>query len=191
MHIITTDRLTLRSIGTAHAAALHALWTHPDVRRYLWDNETIPYEQTIAILEQNARQFRDEGHGLWGAFPPGTDTLLGVTGYWYFYEPPQLQLLYALAPNYWSRGYATEIAGAMLRYGFETLNFDAVIGCTDAPNTASKRVMERLGMTLWKTEVHHGLEQVFYRLEAAAFVPQPGAYQVQFMGRRKGRSSLA
>ena len=49
-------------------------------------------------------------------------------------------------PNHHGHGYGTEGARLMLRLGFEVLGLHRIIGRCDARNTASARVMERLGM---------------------------------------------
>ena len=46
-------RLVLRPLDNDHRDALHALWTAPGVRRYLWDDEILPLSRTAEILEQN------------------------------------------------------------------------------------------------------------------------------------------
>ncbi|MCG8606895.1 GNAT family N-acetyltransferase [bacterium] len=72
--------------------------------------------------------------------------MIGFTGYRHFYDPPELQLLYGLLPEHFGKGYATHFARIMIRYGFETLGFGAIVACADNPNTASIRVMEKAGM---------------------------------------------
>ena len=47
----------------------------------------------------------------------------------------------------WGRGLATEGGAASIRYGFEVLGFDRIISITDPDNAASRRVMEKLGLT--------------------------------------------
>lgn len=50
---LETPRLRLAPFETREAAELHALWTRPEVRRYLWDDEIISAELTAEILEKN------------------------------------------------------------------------------------------------------------------------------------------
>jgi ribosomal-protein-alanine N-acetyltransferase len=144
------------------ADALHVLWTDPAVRRYLFDDEIIPrsvVDEEIAVSE---RLMAAHGYGLWTARLREADALIGFCGYRFFHEPPQLQLLYGLAPAYWGRGLATEAARAMIRRGFDVNRFERVIASADAPNVASHRVMERAGMRFWKRETVNGLDTVYY-----------------------------
>lgn len=164
MHDIDTARLRLRPFAAHEAPALHALWTTPDVRRYLWDDRTIPLAETEEIVERSQALFAESRFGLWSIRPGADDRLVGFGGYWYFRDPPELELLLGLAPDEWGRGYATEAGLALIRYGFDQLGFDDVRGSTDAPNQASVRLMARLGMTFERRAVVGGLDTVFYRV---------------------------
>jgi RimJ/RimL family protein N-acetyltransferase len=114
------------------------------------------------------------GYGLWGARLHDREELVGFGGFWHFHMPPKLELLYGIAPEYWNRGLATEIARALVRYGFEELGFTEVWASTDAPNVASARVLEKAGLRFERQAVVDGLETLFYCLPRSAF--QPGGY---------------
>ncbi len=58
----------------------------------------------------------------------------------------EAELGYELAPWHWRRGYATEAARAMLRFGFRDLKLHRVFSQCIADNTASAHVLERIGM---------------------------------------------
>ena len=119
-HEIETARLRLRPLAKGHVDELHALWSSPEVRRYLWDDEVI------------ARQW--------------TASLVGFGGFWYLHTPPKLELLYGIAPEHWNRGLATEIAQALVCYGFEELEFSEVWASMDASNVASTSVLKQAGL---------------------------------------------
>jgi RimJ/RimL family protein N-acetyltransferase len=59
---------------------------------------------------------------------------------------PDVEILYAVGPELWRRGYATEAARAVLCWAFEFTDLPRVFAGADAGNTASFRVMEKLGM---------------------------------------------
>jgi RimJ/RimL family protein N-acetyltransferase len=58
----------------------------------------------------------------------------------------EAELGYELHPDSWGHGYATEAARTMLAFGFETLRLQRVWAQCLSENTASVRVLERLGM---------------------------------------------
>jgi [ribosomal protein S5]-alanine N-acetyltransferase len=160
----TTDRLSLRPVEPADVCALHAHWLHPEVRRYLWDGVTIPREQVEEIVRRSKALFHAEGFGLWSLRIRTTFEFAGCGGYWYFRDPPERELILSLSPEWWGKGLATEAGHALLAHAFESLHFDEVQGSTDAPNSASVRLMEHLGLRFRRRGALHGLDTVVYAL---------------------------
>ena len=147
---------------------LHALWSSPEVRNYLWDDEVIARQRTASLVRESLRLFVAYGYGLWGAKLHDREELIGFGGFWYFHTPPKLELLYGVAAAHWNRGLATEIAQTLVRYGFEELEFSEVWASTDAPNKASARVLEKAGLRFERRAVVEGLETLFYCLPRSA-----------------------
>ncbi|WP_460208146.1 GNAT family N-acetyltransferase [Scytonema sp. NUACC21] len=61
-------------------------------------------------------------------------------------ELSEASLGYEIAPDYWGKGYATEAARTMIKFGFEELKLNRIYGWCIAENLASARVMEKVGM---------------------------------------------
>jgi ribosomal-protein-alanine N-acetyltransferase len=167
--LIETERLSLRPLTSKDMDHLHQIFIDPGVRKYLWDDEAVSKETTKEIVEKSVTMFEEDGKGLWAVSLLESDEPIGFCGFWFFHEPPQLEILYGIAPLHWGHGLATEAAKAMMRYGFERLGFERVIASTDAPNTASVRVMERLGMTFQKRELTNGLDTIYYMMSREDF----------------------
>jgi ribosomal-protein-alanine N-acetyltransferase len=161
---IETACLTLRPVSPKDLDDLHRLWIDPDVRKYLWDDEIISRELVASIIDGSIALFAENGFGLWLASQRETNTLVGFCGFWYFHQPPELQLLFGVATEHWSKGLATEMAIAMMRFGFEELGFSRIIASADAPNAASLRVMEKAGMRFEKRIVINGRDTVYYEI---------------------------
>jgi RimJ/RimL family protein N-acetyltransferase len=145
-HVIASARLVLRPVHMAEAAELHALLVHEEVRRYLTDGVAMSRAWVEGIIRESAVSFAARGLGLWSAREHRVQMIIGLTGFRDFYNPPVLELLYALQPSHWHRGFATEMAQAAIDYAFRHAGLPAVRASTDAPNQASLRVLERLGM---------------------------------------------
>jgi ribosomal-protein-alanine N-acetyltransferase len=166
-HEITTERLFLLPFDAAKAQALHQLWTDPAVRRYLWDGKIISCQQTEEIIQTSSRLFQKHGFGLWALESREDTSVIGFGGYWFFRDPPELELVIGLNPGLWGKGLATEAGRALLGYAFERLGFCEVRASTDVANVASIRLMERLGMRHERRAVVGGLDTVFYQLSRA------------------------
>jgi ribosomal-protein-alanine N-acetyltransferase len=147
---------------------LHQLWSSPGVRRFLWDDEIIPFERTQAAVAESERLFHERGYGLWGAWSNDAPTLVGFAGLWPFRDPPEVELLYGVAEGCWGRGYAAEIGSAVMTYCILILGMPAIRASTDVGNVASIRVLEKLGFTLTRRAWVGGLETVFYEVQQDA-----------------------
>ena len=160
---LTTARLRLRPLAATDVAAVHALWTDPDVRRYLWNNEVVSLDRAREVIRASTRDFATKHYGLWGVHEAATGAFAGFAGCREWPEGGP-ELMYGLAPVWWGRGIATEAAQAVLAHVFDTLGYPHVMAATDPPNRASVQVMEHLGMSCdWRGEMH-GLDTVVYRL---------------------------
>ena len=166
---IETERLYLRPLTEADLDGLHQLWTEPGVRQYLWDGEVIPKERTRSIIQTSLASFEAKGFGLWSVLLRSERALIGFCGFWHFHEPPRLELLYGITASRWRQGFASEVARAMIRYGFEELSFERIEASTDAANLVSTSVMKAVGMSFWKREITNGMETIYYAITREDF----------------------
>jgi [ribosomal protein S5]-alanine N-acetyltransferase len=145
MKPLSTARLDLHPATLGDVPALWELWTDPDVRRYLWDDQVIPVERARALVADGVTPARAAGIGLWTVRRRGAESLVGFCGL-LPNAAGEVELLYGLTPACWGQGLATEAARAVLRHGFDDLGLACIVAATDPPNRASIRVLERLGM---------------------------------------------
>lgn len=147
---IVTDRLVLREFAADDWADVLAYQRDPRyLRFYPWSDRT----------EADAREFvrmfidqqREEPRCRFQlAITLGDDgRLVGNCG---IRRKPEndreADIGFELAPEHWGRGYATEAAQAMVDIGFRELGLHRVSSWCIAENTASARVLERLGLRL-------------------------------------------
>jgi ribosomal-protein-alanine N-acetyltransferase len=144
---LRTPRLLLTPVGQGDLDALHAHWNDPQVGRWLWDGNPVPRQTVADLVEASARTFQSAGWGLWALRQAAGTPLIGVCGLAPFDPAPGIELLYSLAPTHWGMGLATEAATAVLAHAFDTLALPEVFATTDDPNTASIRLLHRLGAT--------------------------------------------
>lgn len=171
---LRTPRLRLQPIEPEDRVALHRLWTHPDVRRFLWDDRTIDLATVDGVIERSTASFAAEAFGLFAVRETGRGALAGVVGITRMAPGAGPELLYSLARSCWGRGFASEASRAVIADAFERLGFARILARTDLPNRTSTRVMERLGMTYAGESGEGGQRLVSYTLARADWEPRRG-----------------
>jgi RimJ/RimL family protein N-acetyltransferase len=155
---IITERLHLRPFTHDDLHALHAYESRPDVARYLyWEPRDLDAVRTHLDRKTTRVTLHDEGDALDIAVTLRTDgQLIGnAVLIWTSKQHRQGEIGYILHPDHHGHGYATEAARELLRLGFEGLGLHRLVGRLDGRNTASARVLEKLGMRREAHLVHN------------------------------------
>ena len=146
---IETERLLLRPYEPRDIDDFVRVQTHPDVSRYLyWGvRSRAELEQVLAEkIERMALARRGDAVDL-AVIVRETGAFAGsVSLTWLDDDHRQGEIGFIFDPAQHGNGYATEAARALLRLGFGELGLHRIRGRLDARNTASTRVLERLGM---------------------------------------------
>lgn len=147
---IRTSRLVLRPFTRDDLEPVHEYSSNPDVVRYLYWEVAPDRDASARALagKLGHSMLTEAGQSLILAIErDGDGTVLGeVVLKWLDRQHMQGELGFVLNPKHHGHGYATEAAAAVLALAFDGLGLHRVIGRCDARNTASARVMERLGM---------------------------------------------
>lgn len=160
MTILMTERLTLRPLLPDDAEAYLAIRHHPDVARWV----PRPLE---GVIGRFAASWEERRYAPWGVFRDGR--LIGHGGLNYVPEFGETEVLWALHPDAWGQGYATEVARASLDYGFGTLGLELIFAITLPDNTASQSVMKRIGLTYRKRVTYKGFDVVWFDMDRTAY----------------------
>ena len=144
---------------------LLALLSHPRV------GETLGGVRSETAVRQAisrwARLWAERGLGPWLFRYRETDTLVGYAGLApapESVEPDSVELLYALRPEFWGRGFATRMSSLALEHAFSERGVSEAVGYTLTSNRASQRVLEELGFAFERRFEHAGLPHLLYRL---------------------------
>ena len=148
---LVTRRLVLAPLADEHLDLEAELDADPDVMRYLTGRGLDRSEVEQAHRRRLAAAHEVPGLGFWAGFDAGQ--FVG----WWLLQPPngpdqprvrgEADLGYRLLPRYWRRGYATEGARELIRYGFDVMGLTRVFAQTLAVNAPSRATMAAAGMT--------------------------------------------
>ena len=143
---------------------LFDLNSDPEVMRYLTGGRPTPREQIRdeIIPFYLAVYHRLDRLGTWAAESTPTGEFLG----WFHFRPgpgtdiTNVDLGYRLRRSAWHQGYATEGSCALISMGFTDLGVERVFAHTMTVNTASRRVLEKCGLTLVCTTAYQGADVI-------------------------------
>jgi [ribosomal protein S5]-alanine N-acetyltransferase len=162
--ILQTPRLRLREFGLEDAHALSKVLSDPETMRYY----PTPYDR--AGVEQwiarNLQRYQDDGVGLWAMELTNTKEIIGDCGVILQNVDGELlyEIGYHLRRDLWGQGLATEAAIACREWAFAHLKTERLISLIRPENLPSRRVAERVGMTIWKEINWRGLQHYVYSI---------------------------
>jgi RimJ/RimL family protein N-acetyltransferase len=144
-------RLNLRLFDWSDADALYRLHRDPLLTRYAGGLKT--REESFASLTRIIGRTRETGFGALAVEEPGSGRVFGWCGIQPMPNQPGYEVIYALEPAMWGRGYALEAASLAMAAAFalqgEPLN--EIYGVVFPENYRSIRVLEKLGMQFVRT----------------------------------------
>jgi [ribosomal protein S5]-alanine N-acetyltransferase len=161
-----TDRLTLRTVRSGDSAFFQQLYADWQVAQYL-------LRTPAPFTEAHAQMFIDtaiaglaqqhtymliiecsdvaEAIGVITLRVPAHDSAYSLEER---EEECGLGILgYAIVPSMWGQGYASESARRMIDFGFTALELDRIQASPLQTNTASRRMLERLGFTISEADI--------------------------------------
>jgi RimJ/RimL family protein N-acetyltransferase len=168
MTILETQRLRLREFTALDANALELILSDPETMRYY----PAPYDRAGVEqwIEWNRKRYQEDGVGLWAIELTETAELIGDCGIvlQHVEGDALYEIGYHLRRDFWGRGFATEAAVACRDWGFAHLKAERLISLIRPENLPSRRVAERVGMTLWKEVEWRGFLHCVYSVGRAA-----------------------
>jgi ribosomal-protein-alanine N-acetyltransferase len=167
LRLLCTDRLSCEALSQAHTDELAPLLSDPRVAATLSVDGRPPAwggtPEQLAIIEEH---WRAHGFGLWLLRDRMSGAVVGRGGLKHTNATgvDEVELAWAIVPERWREGLATELALACVELAFERLQLDSVIAYTRPDNIASRRVMEKAGLCYEREFTDpHAIDAVLYR----------------------------
>lgn len=141
-----TERLALRRFTPDDLDLLDHLNSDAEVMRHMGGVKT--REETQTMLRNRILAYYDEhpGLGVWASVQKSSGACIGMHLLNHIQGEAFIQVGYVLFPDYWGRGYATEMSTALVRYGFVELGLPRIVGITNLANLGSQRVLGKSGL---------------------------------------------
>jgi len=123
--------------------------------------------QTKAYLERNLAHWSRHGFGIWILRDPTTGRVMGRAGLRHLDVEGALEveLAYALLPEFWGQGLATDVARACVTIGREWLGLSSVVALTRPDNVASQRVLIKAAFAREREVIHKEEAHLLFRTD--------------------------
>lgn len=165
---LETKRLILKTTELSDFDNLVALRSEPDVMKYIGDGTVHSKEQVQKFLEMAIPYQKKHGIGFCSVVEKKSGIFIGQAGLFhlgYYDEQPDIEIAYRLHKKYWGNGYATELAKALIQWGFRHLSIDKLIAVAHPENIASQKVLTKAGLDYTdKIQWHDGREVLRYTI---------------------------
>ena len=163
---IQTKHLMLRPLEPNDAGVLHRIYQSEGVLRYFPNPVSPPLEKIQRFIAGQQMHWEKHGYGDWGVVPVGEGEIIGWAGLQFLPELDETEVGFLLDRPFWGKGYATEAALASVQFGFERFSLDHIIALVHPDNLASRRVIEKCGMSYVETLSLWGIKLMRYRTES-------------------------
>ncbi|MBQ6375113.1 MAG: GNAT family N-acetyltransferase [Clostridia bacterium] len=142
---IATERLRLRPLGTAYLQTANAYATDREHVKYMLFMPFDGPEETMATLKEAEAAWASEDPDRYEFAVLRNDRHIGAVSV--YMEDEGAELAWIIAPEHRGQGFACEAARAVVEYLSSHMGIRHFYAHSDAENAASRRVMEKLGMT--------------------------------------------
>lgn len=145
MIITETKRLIIRHMKTTDFNDLHAMNSDPEVCKYIL-GRPFTYEENQNFLKSYIEYYKKQnGLGLFAAECKQTGTFIGWVCLRPFFKE-EIEVGYRMPQRNWGKGYATEMASAIVDYGFNKLQLPEIAAIVNPQNKASQNVLSKCGL---------------------------------------------
>jgi ribosomal-protein-alanine N-acetyltransferase len=161
--VLDTERLLLREMTTADAALAYELNLDPEVVQYTGDGPFESVQEAFDFL-QKYDHYEKYGFARWAVMRKTDGAFLGWCGLKYDAEMAEHDIGYRFFKRYWGQGYATESAAACIALGFSQFSLQRIVGRVMTQNTASIRVLEKIGLHRCKSYDFDGQPGIIFEI---------------------------
>lgn len=142
---MSTERLMLRKMEAADSSALFALWSDPQVTRFMNIDPFTSEAQAKEIIQLFDRLHRNRQAIRYSIFIRETKELIGSCGFNYVdSENAKAEIAYDLSRHFWGCGFGSEAVAALLHQAFYGMGLNRIEAKVDPLNKNSIHLLKKL-----------------------------------------------
>lgn len=157
IHKIETDRIILREFTIADYKDVYEFGSNLEVQKYTGDKIIESLNEAKELIKNVwYEDYKQYGYGRWAVIYKPENKIIGFAGLKYLPEFNETDIGFRFLPEYWGKGLATEVSKEIIKYGFEKLNLEKIIGIAIPENIGSCKVLEKIGLSFYKIDEYDG-----------------------------------
>lgn len=166
---LTTKRIGFSEWQKDDIALAEKLWGNPDVTKFICTSGRFSAQDIANRLDIEIKNHAEYHVQYWPIFELASNELIGCCGL-RPYKEGKYEIGFHLRPKFWRQGYAIEAAQAVIKYAFSVLKTEGLFAGHNPNNTASSKVLQRLGFQYICDEFYEptGLYHPSYELKKGA-----------------------
>jgi RimJ/RimL family protein N-acetyltransferase len=165
-----TERLVLDTWQGFDWTELRPIATDLEVMRYITGGVPWTDEQIQGFVDRQVKMYAERKFCRWKLLVKPEREVIGFCGVGFWHDAPDPEIGWWLARRWWGQGLATEAARTALQHAFEQAGLDRIISVARPENTASTRIMEKIGLTRECEFENEGLRLVRYAIDRARWM---------------------
>jgi len=170
---ITTNRLVLRQFRKDDLDIYSRIMGDREVGKWFPKGDGYTHEESEKSLKAILKHWSEHSFGIWAIIEKANGVLIGRCGLNLIDMTSEVEVDFVVTPNSWGKGFATEAAGTALAYGFQKLKLENTIALAKPENTASRRVIEKIGMQFKRNAEYWGITCAYYSISKTQFANMP------------------
>lgn len=143
---LQTERLLIRDWTIADSEAAHAFYSDSEVMQYLGSGRANHSLEQTRLSLRRAIAKDEKPLGFWAVELVETGEVIGGAILKWLPDRTNIEVGYHFGKAWWGQGFGTELATALVGYGFAQLPVERLVAVTYPENTASQRVLEKVGL---------------------------------------------
>lgn len=141
---LQSERLIFREVTSADVEEIFNIYSDSEVAKYDWYRPIATKDDALSIINRYSREFGNKEEITWGVAKKSDNKIIGYCNLGSFNdESLRGEIGYGFNRNEWNKGYATEAIKAIVKFGFEVIDFNRIEATVTLGNDASVKALKK------------------------------------------------
>jgi ribosomal-protein-alanine N-acetyltransferase len=167
--LLVTERLELQPLSIDYLEDIFALHCGTDVTRYIGGQICANLAEARQYLEWTI-EYRDRvpNLGYWATIERSSAQFIGWFALKDLDGTQEIEIDYRLHPNFWCRGYGTEMAKALIQYAWERCDLTRIVAIAHPDNKSAQKVWQKCGLKFERIANYYQTDVYYYAIAQRA-----------------------